>query len=318
MDIYVDASGSGIGATDGTHAYAGQVCPIDDPVDIIAELEGANVVVAMDTFLSHKHLGKHIRVHCDNQAAVSVFTSGRGHNGVLLDSARKAWMIQARLGIRISYVHVPGVSNVIADRLSRAHLSRAMYNDARLQVQTHNLVIVDPATRTFDLISPAIYSRSGNKIAAGVGIKEAAPITSRGHVEQPQVSRLNIPGILKPGGDGPAGPTSLNGVCIHRVPQHTHKSTSNNCEQHLTCEDICTPNRTLIRTIGSPKGGTGARGSEEGQDVHPKSQDARPHGNPQTGHSVSERHTSGGPGTGGTTPPVLLSTQKKGKCPPHQ
>ena len=96
MHLYVDACLTGIGATNGERAYWKQVCPIVDPVNCITELEGANVGVALATFTDESNRGQHVRVHCDNESAVCVFTSGKGRNKVLLDSARKVWLIQAR------------------------------------------------------------------------------------------------------------------------------------------------------------------------------------------------------------------------------
>ena len=84
-DIYVDACLSGIGATDGHRAYAGQVAPVHDGAVNITELEAANVVVALHTMLSQRDAGSHVRVHCDNSATVSVFQTGKAKNKVLLE-----------------------------------------------------------------------------------------------------------------------------------------------------------------------------------------------------------------------------------------
>ena len=110
-EIYVDACLSGIGATDGGQPYAGQVAPIHDGAANITELEAANVIVALHTLLSMADSGSHVRVHCDNQAAVTVLQTGRGKNKILIDCARAAWMIQAVLHVELSYVHVPGIEN---------------------------------------------------------------------------------------------------------------------------------------------------------------------------------------------------------------
>lgn len=60
--LYVDASGSGIGGSDGTRAYGGQITPQTDPVLNISELEAANVVVAAHTFFSESDRGSHFRI----------------------------------------------------------------------------------------------------------------------------------------------------------------------------------------------------------------------------------------------------------------
>ena len=90
---YVDACLSGIGASDGHTAYAGQVAPVHDGAANITELEALNVVVAAHTLLSHSDARSHVRIHCDNNAAVQVLQSGKGRNKILLDCARALWMV---------------------------------------------------------------------------------------------------------------------------------------------------------------------------------------------------------------------------------
>lgn len=89
----VDASSSGIGSTDGSIIYGGQVAPVDDPVLNICELEGANVVIAIHTMLSECDRGSNIVVRSDSMSAVQIFATGRGRNRVLLDCARSLWMV---------------------------------------------------------------------------------------------------------------------------------------------------------------------------------------------------------------------------------
>ena len=50
---------------------------------------------------------------------MDVLSTGKGRNKLLLECARAAWMVQATVGIEISFVHVPGKENDIADCLSK-------------------------------------------------------------------------------------------------------------------------------------------------------------------------------------------------------
>ena len=68
--IQVDACLTGVGATDGVWAYAAQVAPDDDPIHNITEIEAANVVIALHTFISEADAGTRITVECDNIATV--------------------------------------------------------------------------------------------------------------------------------------------------------------------------------------------------------------------------------------------------------
>ena len=140
----MDACPSGVGCTDGQRAYGCEVAPLSDGAANITELEMANVVVALHTFLSNADRGSHVRVRCDNQATVSILTTSRAHNEVLQDCARAAWMVQAILGVNISYDHIQGRDNDVADALSRAHLSQKHVIEAQNCIAHYTLQPVEP------------------------------------------------------------------------------------------------------------------------------------------------------------------------------
>lgn len=165
--IIVDASGSGIGGTDGALIYGGQVCPVNDPVASIAELEGANIVVALHTMLSERDRGSHILVSSDSQVAVQIFSLGRGRNRVLLDCARALWMIQSLLDVNITYQHIPGHQNILADALSRVHLDNAYSKVIENHVKSLSLCYVQPRLTVFSSLHDPVISRSGIPIATG-------------------------------------------------------------------------------------------------------------------------------------------------------
>ena len=80
--IQVDACLTGVGATDGSIAHAGMIAPDDDPVNNITEIEAANVVIALHTFITELDRGKHVEVECDNMSTVQALTHGRARNPV--------------------------------------------------------------------------------------------------------------------------------------------------------------------------------------------------------------------------------------------
>lgn len=164
--ISVDASGSGIGGTDGQTAYRMQLTASHDPVANICELEAANVVVAIHTFISEKDRGAHILVNSDSMAAVQVFTTGRGKNKVLLDLARHLWMVQSILDIKITYHHIPGNENVIADALSRAHMDQKSATWLNGNFPEMSLSYVPANLSVFATLSEYLYCRSGIPILA--------------------------------------------------------------------------------------------------------------------------------------------------------
>lgn len=183
--IVVDACGSGIGAYDERGAYAGNITPLTDPVNNITELEAVNLVTAVYTFVSNADRGSHILVKSDSLSSVQVFQSGRGRNKVLLDCARHLWMCQALLDIRISYAHITGQDNIIADSLSRMHISRVYREIADEFVTSNYMSYVMPNLYVFNAINPCLHSRTGARVTPGSGNAEAARGPCSRHPQKP-------------------------------------------------------------------------------------------------------------------------------------
>ena len=209
MYIYVDACLSTVGGSDGKRAYAGQVTPITDGVHNITELEALNVVLALHTFLGKESAGAHVRIHCDNNAAVQVLQSGRGRNKVLLDCARAAWMVQAVLDVHVSYVHVPGKDNEIADRLSRAHLAERDHLLARQSIHDNALTMIDPCLYFIDNIRAPVLSRSGTRLLSGQGHDTTDEGQSTGNMGKPALNGGDIRGVRT---EGCVPPTTAQGA----------------------------------------------------------------------------------------------------------
>ena len=163
----MDACLTGVGAHDGQVAYAARIAPDDDPVANITEIEAVNIVIALHTFVTDDDAGGHIMVHCDNLPSVQALTSGRAQNTVLAECARAIWMLQARYAIKISYSHIAGQDNQIADALSRAHTSKAYYRLADNFIRNLELIIVHPCTHILSNLYPPVLSRSGLELAGG-------------------------------------------------------------------------------------------------------------------------------------------------------
>ena len=56
--------------------------------------------------------------------------SGRGRDPFLLAGARNVWLITSTMDINLAVQHIPGKANVVADLLSRWHISSS--NRAKL------------------------------------------------------------------------------------------------------------------------------------------------------------------------------------------
>ena len=77
-----------------------------------------NILVAIKLFAG-AWARKHILFRCDNQAVVQVLSTSRTRNPFLAACARNVWQLAAIGGIDLTYVHVLGRNNQVADLLSR-------------------------------------------------------------------------------------------------------------------------------------------------------------------------------------------------------
>ena len=82
----------------------------------IVHHEMVNILLAVRVF-QDMWPGKHLLVKCDNQAVVQVLTSGKTHDPYLAACSRNIWQVTASKDIDITYVHVLGKNNIVADLL---------------------------------------------------------------------------------------------------------------------------------------------------------------------------------------------------------
>ena len=84
----------------------------------IVHLEILNIVVALKVWgsLWKDHI---IEVKCDNMAVVEVLNIGRARDLMLATSARNIWLLTSMNNIELVVTHIPGVTNIVADLLSR-------------------------------------------------------------------------------------------------------------------------------------------------------------------------------------------------------
>lgn len=88
----------------------------------ITQLEALNCLIAARVFLADHH-DVCVEIVCDNKGAVSSLSSGCARDSMLGTIARAFWFFSARRNINFKFKHAPGTSMVIADALSRAHIS---------------------------------------------------------------------------------------------------------------------------------------------------------------------------------------------------
>ena len=102
----------------------------------IVHLEILNIVVALKLWapLWKDHT---IEIKCDNMAVVEVLNTGRARDVMLDTSARNIWLITSMYNIELVVSHIPGVTNVVADLLSRWQGTEQNMTKLRSLLPTH-------------------------------------------------------------------------------------------------------------------------------------------------------------------------------------
>ena len=101
--------------------------------------------VAWGTQLS-KH---HINFQCDNASLVVAINKGSTKDTFVMHLLRCLWFFTAHLDIFITATHLPGVTNVTADHLSRGKLLQALQVTPKLSQKSTNL-----PPSVFQIVSP--------------------------------------------------------------------------------------------------------------------------------------------------------------------
>ena len=299
--FFVDACGSGVGGTDGQQAYAAQVCPTSDQISNITHLEATNVVVALHTFISEKDRGSHICIKCDNEAAVQVFSNGKGTDRILTDAARACWMIQAAFDLTISYDHVPGKDNGVADALSRAHLSSTDARKAQNIINNDSLDVIKGCYYVFDVLTPSLLSRSGVRLLSDKSSREATQGKGGGYRPQPSIrSRTMVP-VLSPNKTRPTTTHSSNDMCLHRTLNNVQQAPRDHRKQHQQHQSAPIPGGSRHQGVLPHQSDASKTGTREGQVHKIEQKTASTHVSPESNPDEAPRRPWRQSGKNGTT-----------------
>ena len=118
-EIELDACLEGLGAIYNNRIYAISISKGYMHMGIV-HLEMLNILVALT---AKQWATKTISVKCDNQAVVTILQSGKTRDPLLAGICRNISMETAKADIRLRTIHIPGKVNIIADALSRFHMS---------------------------------------------------------------------------------------------------------------------------------------------------------------------------------------------------
>lgn len=101
----------------------------------ISQLEAINALVAAKTLVPADLSYHTIRIKTDNAASAAVLVTGRTQDPVLAACSRELAMAVVKQQLEIEVMHVPGVSLVLADALSRRHLDPEMVSTSDSMIE---------------------------------------------------------------------------------------------------------------------------------------------------------------------------------------
>ena len=112
----------------------------------ITQLEAVNLLVAYRTLASAAPGGFRVVIKTDNLSSKHALTTGRTKDPVLAACARELWLEAAKNNHDIDIRHKPGIELVLADALSRRHISRDMDTLATRLTNERELSELSPST----------------------------------------------------------------------------------------------------------------------------------------------------------------------------
>ena len=127
--------------------------PTDFAESHISQLEAVNCMAAVRAIITRPHEGLTALVKCDHSAAIAVFSTGRGHDPVILACARAIWRHSADTDCALVFRHTSGIHMEAADALSRACLSARHAARSESIIRERDLVTLRVGFDIFDYYS---------------------------------------------------------------------------------------------------------------------------------------------------------------------
>ena len=138
----LDACLQGLGARWGNEIYSIPVNVGHENMTIV-HLEMLNILVAIRTW-GKAWSSTTVRIHCDNQAVVSVLNTGRTRDSILAAISRNILMETVEKDIWLRTVHIRGQDDQIADTLSRWYIASGFNSRLVHLLPNHVWVCVPP------------------------------------------------------------------------------------------------------------------------------------------------------------------------------
>lgn len=131
INLYTDASAEGFGGTYGT-SWIQEHYPDSWKSYHISVLEIYPIYVLIKLF-AKKIVNADLTFHCDNEAVVTVINKQTSKNPYLLKIIRLVVLEQLKHNFTLQCVHIPGLRNILADRISRFQVNFQLLNQYGMQ-----------------------------------------------------------------------------------------------------------------------------------------------------------------------------------------
>ena len=110
----------------------------------ISQLEAINIVVALKTLIPKDMTSHRILLTTDNTPSVYALNSGRTRDYILAACSRELWLIAALQHLSIIIEHAPGATLILADALSRRHMSQTHEDTGQRLTRLYYIVYTPP------------------------------------------------------------------------------------------------------------------------------------------------------------------------------
>ena len=185
-------------------------------------------------------------------------------------------MVQALMDVELTYDHIPGKDNDVADALSRAHLGPAHEHRASDFITKYCLVSIDPCMYFADNEDIRLPSRQAHTGSLREGRPEADDGESTRNTGQPLLHGISVHSIHGQGGRRPIGPHTPTNMRIHGVHGATYPCPSHYQKQAVPCKDLPADDGGSDFASRPPQGETRHGRIFQGQNVHFKGEVGAP------------------------------------------
>ena len=186
-----------------------------------------------------------------------------------------AWMLQAVLDVTISFAHIAGINNGVADALSRAHLSERHLKCAENIVNDYALTLIDPCVHILAVLHAFVHDRRGIQLAGDSGGGQAARIEGTGDEGQSSRGRGALGGLLQEIRDRPEQDDVRGRLPMDRIPGRDGGDTGHNTKPAIARASARAARWRRAGGTTTSEGGAGGRRGYEDQraSVQPKGRD---------------------------------------------